>query len=178
MASFSPDAVYTHPLDLALLRDGPVTLIQREQVLARTVDALRGAGYSVVELDAAEWDAAAMHAALASAFDSPDYFGHNLDALDECLSDVAEGRFGWSPATAAGLTVVVRHFDAFWTRHRDLAQALADVAVRQSRYGLLFGHRLPWLLQTTRHRVALDPVGCARVTRSPQDEASDPDFDL
>jgi hypothetical protein len=69
---------------------------------------------------------------------------------------------------------VVRDFDAFWTRDSDLAQALLDLAVRQSRYGLLFGHRIPWLVHGSELPVAMDPVGCVRPTRAAEDEAHVP----
>ena len=174
MASFDVDAAYTHPVDFAL-RDMPVSLFQRDQVLSRTVEALRELGYWIVEVDSGEWDADGMFEAVAGALDFPDYFGNNLDAVNDCLSDVAEGQYGW-PRAAAGLAVVVRRYDAFWTRDRDLAQALVDIGVRQSRYGLLFGHRILWLLQTSNRLIAMDPVGCAVPRRSSQDEARDPDF--
>lgn len=154
-----------------------MSLFQRDVVLSRTVEALRKLGYWIVEADASRWDAAAMFEAVARALDFPEYFGNNLDALNDCLSDVAEGQYGW-PREAAGLAVVLRRFDAFWTRERDLAQALVDIAVRQSRYGLLFGHRIPWLLQVSDIPVALDPVGRETPMRSPQDQARNPDFDV
>jgi hypothetical protein len=174
VASFDVDAAYAHPADFDLLRDVPVSLFQRDAVLSGTVESLREIGYWIVEVDAGNWDADGMFAAVARAFDFPDYFGNNLDAVNDCLSDVAEGQYGW-PREAAGLAVVVRGYDTFWTRDRDLAQALVDIGVRQSRYGLLFGHRILWLLQVSDRPIAMDPVGCQVPRRSSRDEASHPD---
>jgi len=65
VAIFDVDAPYSQPFDFALLRDMPVSLIQRDVVLSGSVEALRQLGYWIVEVDASRWDAAGMFKAVA-----------------------------------------------------------------------------------------------------------------
>ena len=59
----------------------------RADVLRASVNWLGERGYLVVDMDASRWsDEQAMHSDLAGALDFPDYYGHNLDALNDCLS--------------------------------------------------------------------------------------------
>ncbi len=59
-------------------------------------------------------------AAIAVALAFPDYFGHNLDALDECLQDLE-----WLPAT--GYVFFVKNATSLWRRNSRLAAVLVDV---------------------------------------------------
>ena len=43
----------------------------------------------------------------------PGYFGRNLAALNDCMSDVASGDYGWDGDADTGLVIVLRAFDAF-----------------------------------------------------------------
>lgn len=56
-------------------------------------------------------------AAVAEAFEFPDYFGANWDALDECLRDMS-----WAPA--AGYVLVVTGAEGLWQRDPRLAARL------------------------------------------------------
>lgn len=51
-----------------------------------------------------------MHAAFAASMSFPDYYGKNLDALDDVLSDVATFSYGCDPA-AAGTVLAIADFD-------------------------------------------------------------------
>ena len=67
-------------------------------------------GWRCFTLDAATWsDKAALLAAFQAAFALPAYFGHNWDALEECLNDLA-----WAPA--AGYAILIDHVAAFRSR--------------------------------------------------------------
>ncbi|WP_459213789.1 barstar family protein [Paenarthrobacter ureafaciens] len=51
---------------------------------------MRNHQYKVVKVDAAAWQSQAdLHQDVALALDFPDYYGSNLDALNDCLGDVA-----------------------------------------------------------------------------------------
>jgi hypothetical protein len=76
--------------DWELLQNGFVTLFCRAHVFTEAKTALAALGYLVVELNAGEWrtreDALV---AIGTALHFPDYYGRNLDALVDCLRDVA-----------------------------------------------------------------------------------------
>lgn len=87
----------------------------------------RAAGHRIARIDGrAAADKAALLALLAAALKFPDYFGGNLDALDECLRDL--GDF----APAPGYLILIEHAAAACPRRRaDFAavlEALEDAA--------------------------------------------------
>ena len=61
-----------------------------------------------------------LFAFLAEALGFPDYFGHNWDALDECLRDLS-----WLPGT--GYVLFVDHATRFWERGHRTAGTLVEV---------------------------------------------------
>jgi hypothetical protein len=147
VASFDLDAVTTHPIDFRLVAGGGAALFLRESVLLETQQALLSMRYTVVPLDASGWtEESALHEAMSVALDFPAYYGRNLDALNDCLGDVAHGDYGWSPSTSTGLVVVVRGFAAFARREPVLARHVAGAFIGTTREALLFGHRIVWLL--------------------------------
>ena len=149
--------------DLAfrLLRDGPVTLFWRPRLMIEATDWLNDHGYQVVRLAAREWSSDRdMHAAVAAALDFPDYYGRNLDALNDCLRDVVSHDYGWSP-DSAGLAIVFTGYDAYTARNPRSAQIVLDLLADHSRVAMLFGRPLVVLVQSDDPDVRFEPVGAS-----------------
>jgi RNAse (barnase) inhibitor barstar len=80
------------------------------------------AGIRVAELDAiAIEDKQGLLAAISAAFEFPDYFGGNWDALEECLRDLGT----W--LQAEGYALVIAHGEDLWKRDAKLAGMLVKV---------------------------------------------------
>ena len=80
-------------------------------------------GYAVT-LDASRWsDEGIMHNDFAHAFAFPDHYGRNLDALFDCLRDVADE----SAAKSGGLVIVFRGFAEYEGAHSATAAALLSI---------------------------------------------------
>jgi RNAse (barnase) inhibitor barstar len=142
-----------------LARTGFVIMYWRPAVLEAARTELAGHGFRVVELDAAGWTTDAdLHRDFAATLDFPDYYGHNLDALNDCLRDVVG-----SSDTATGLALILRHYDAFARRRKDTAQIALDIVADQARAGLLDGHRTLCLVQSDDPDLRFDPVGATAV---------------
>ncbi len=105
-----------------------------------------------------------MFDALAPALDFPAYFGRNLDALNDCLRDVAVGDYGWRADTATGLVLVLTTFDRFAAADGRTAQVLLDSFADQARRAMLLGNRLMCLVQSNDPSLAFEPVGAMPVT--------------
>jgi hypothetical protein len=146
----------------SLLRHSSVTLFRRTTVLRATIEALREAGYYVVEVDARPWRTVAdMHRGLARALDFPDYYGENLDAFNDCF-----GEFGFPPG-ATGNVVALIGYDGFAGLFPDQAHAVVDIIAGQSRSALLYGHHLICLVQADDPHFALPPVGATPAVWNP-----------
>jgi len=149
--------------DFRLIMNGPVTLYWRPEILTATTDRLAGHGYHLVSLDASGWATPAQfHHDVAAALDFPDYYGRNLDALNDCLGDVVDRAYGW-PADAAGLALVFWHYDHLAASAPDLAQAVLDIIANQSRAALVFGRRLLCLVHSDDATIRFQPVGARPV---------------
>ena len=99
---------------------------------------------------------------LAERLQFPGYFGRNLDALNDCMRDVASGEYGW-PADATGLVIILRAFDAFAAVDRRTAQIMLNIFTHQARSAVLVGNRLICLVQSNDPQLSFEPVGAMPV---------------
>jgi RNAse (barnase) inhibitor barstar len=161
VASFSDDPSEFQRLDWRLLQNGAISLYFRREVLDGDVAWLREHAYGVAEFECLTWsDQRDMHRALAATLAFPDYYGMNLDAMNDCMGDVkvpAEG----------GLVLVFLRFDTFATHHREVAQVVLDVLAANARRFLLLGRRLLVLVQSDDPRISFEPVGATAVSWNP-----------
>jgi RNAse (barnase) inhibitor barstar len=86
-------------------------------------------------------EARQLFAFLAEALGFPDYFGHNWDALDECLRDLS-----WRPGT--GYVLFVDHAARLWERGQRTAgtfvEVWLDAACEWNREGIPFHLIFVW----------------------------------
>ncbi|RDI48555.1 barstar family protein [Nocardia mexicana] len=163
MATFDPDSDLSHDRAFRLMMNTSVTLFWRPQVLNDATDWLEAHGYQVTCLDAARWAADRdLHRDLAAVLGFPDYYGRNLEALNDCMRDVVDQDYGWAPE-AAGLVLVFTSFDAFVTRSPRTAQIVLDIMANHSRTAALFGRRLLCLVQSNDPDIRFEPVGATPV---------------
>jgi hypothetical protein len=167
MAAFEPDADLTHPLDYRLVHNSFVTLFWDREVLDETTSSLSEHGYDIVVVDAAGWaDEGDMHRDLAATLNFPDYYGHNLHALNDCLRDVAAARYGVDPGVT-GLALVVLNYDGFTGARPQLAHSLLDIFATQARAAALIGRRMMCLVQSNDPKIRFEPVGATPVIWNP-----------
>lgn len=152
-----------HPLDFRLVHNTFVTMFWRSSLLDETLEWLRSHRYDVVEFDAASWASASeMFDDVAAGLHFPDYFGRNLNALNDCMRDVASGEYGWH-TDATGLVIVIRRIDAFTSVDRRTAQILLDIFADQARCAILIGNRIICLVQSNDPQLSFEPVGAMPV---------------
>ena len=164
MATWDVEAGATHPLDFRLVHDSFVTMFWRSSLLDETVGWLQSHAYRVVEFDAGSWSSKAdMYDDVASALSFPDYFGRNLEALGDCMSDVAAADYGWDANANTGLVIVLRAFNAFTKVDCRTAQKVLDIFADRARSAILIGHRIICLVQSNDPRLAFEPVGAMPV---------------
>lgn len=84
-----------------------------QQGMAALLSAAKTAGFATHQVDLSSVrDKTALFRRLATALEFPGWFGHNWDALADCLSDLA-----WLPAD--GYVLLLEHCDGFQTSHAD-----------------------------------------------------------
>jgi hypothetical protein len=163
MTAFDSDADLAADRAYRMMVSSPVTMFRRRTLLASTVEWLSRHEYQIVALDAAGWKTDAdLHRDVAAALRFPDYYGNNLDALNDCMRDVVDQEYGWSP-DATGLVLVFTGYDAYATRRPRSAHSVLDILADRSRGALLFGRRLLVLVQSDDPDLRFDPVGATPV---------------
>ena len=143
----------------------------REQLFDDALVQLRALGYKVVTLDAAHDGVDELLVGIGEALDLPDYYGHNLDALNDCLRDVAAFAYG-ADSDSTGTVVAFRHFDRVAERAPDRAEAVLDIFTSRARDGLLFGHRMMVLVQSDDPEASFGPLGAQHALWNEQERLS------
>ncbi len=161
MAAFHPDE--WQKFDYQLLRNSPVTLYHRLEVLDQVLLQLKTEGYTIDELDCSTWKSEVdFHRDIAKCLEFPDYYGQNLDAFNDCMKDIEVPDLG-------GRIIVLRKFDSFARHEPEVAQSVLDILARSSWRFLLMGQRLMTLVQSDDPRIAFDRVGAHPVRWNPQE---------
>jgi RNAse (barnase) inhibitor barstar len=165
MASFKAGEVNDQPLDWIILRDGGIYLYWRQEILADDLKWLESNNYTIISFDAAEWQSESaweserrMHESLKAQLSFPDYYGMNMNALDECISD------DLVVPDSGGLAIVLNHFDRFSTpdiasSERIAPEIVLDIFARAVRHHMLFGRRLLILVQSDDPKIQFGRLG-------------------
>jgi RNAse (barnase) inhibitor barstar len=99
--------------------NGPKVIPADEPTLANAIEIAARLKYRVYRLECADARSADdLFAIMKSAFDFPDYFGANWDAVIDCLRDLPD---------ANGYMIVCTGIDAFSRRDRVSTQTLIDI---------------------------------------------------
>jgi len=161
MAVFSANEVNDQQLDWTTIRDGGIGLYWRTEVLTDEVSWLESNGYQIVSFDTASWlTEDLLHNSLKAKLSFPAYYGNNLNALDECMSEdlVVPG--------TGGLVLVLNHYDQFVSANlggganeKSTAEIVLDVFARAARYHMLFGRRLLILVQSDDPKMQFGRLG-------------------
>jgi hypothetical protein len=150
-------------LDFLLVRNSVVTLFWRTSLFAEATNWMRQNGYTTVSLDASTWQSDDdLHRDIAAALGFPDYYGKNLDALNDCLRDVVGYEYG-TTREATGLAITFAGYDTFARRRPRTAQIVLDIVADQARRAMLTGHRMLGLVQSGDPNITFEPVGATPV---------------
>jgi RNAse (barnase) inhibitor barstar len=163
MASFTQDPEEWQRLDWRLLEGSAITLYFQNAVLEADAAWLAAHDYRVLTLRAGGCRSSAdLLNELGTLLGFPEYYGRNLDAFNDCLSDLDVPQRG-------GLALVLHQFDAFARLDPYCAQAVLDICAKSSRRFLLTGQRFVVLVQSDDPRIAFEPVGARVVAWNPQE---------
>jgi RNAse (barnase) inhibitor barstar len=165
MGSFRTDPANPHcvhpddvlRVDRQVLLNGPVAMYGPAERLHQHVTALESYGYRCPAFDCAEWESeAAMHRSIAGRLEFPGYYGHNLNALNDCLGylDIPE---------PGGVALVLWRFDRFVRLSAERAWEVLDVIASASWVHRLYGRRLMGLVQSDDPELHFAPVGARPV---------------
>jgi RNAse (barnase) inhibitor barstar len=161
LAPFTENDLLDAPLDFRILQDGGVALYLNPDILTDDVNWLREHNYQIHSFDCQRWVSEdAMHADWQSVLSFPGYYGRNLDALSDCLTDLSVPDDG-------GLALVLRSFDSYsqgsdaipMHSGRSEARVVLDILAGTSRRFLLLGRRFLTLVQTKDPRARFEGLG-------------------
>ena len=141
-----------HRVDWALLQNGWVTLYWKSEVLESDCAWLSEHGYHVHRIATEQWSSSSdALRSLGVELAFPDYYGQNLDAFSDCLSDI-------EVPIDSGTAIVLLRYDRFVAVDPDTAHAILDIFSRRARQHMLFGRRLPILVQTDDPKLSFGPL--------------------
>jgi len=144
MTVWSEEESLSGSIDFQIARDGFVNLFSNNGLLSESETWLAERGYQMIRFDAASWPPT-LHVDVAREFHFPSYYGHNLDALADCLSDVAAANYGWrdpSDSVPTGLVIVFQNFSTVLGYDSKLASAVLNIFARAAAEAALFGNRM------------------------------------
>lgn len=141
-----------------------VTLFWRRRLLTNALEQLEASGFRIVHLAAKGWTTERdMHRAIATALRFPDYYGHNLDALNDCLGDVACNGPYDDVAEGAGLVLSVTDYDHFAAKSARAAQVMLDIIAGQGRHAAVVQRRFFALVHSNDPDIQFEPIGAMPV---------------
>jgi hypothetical protein len=148
-------------LDWQILRDGAIHLYWRSEYLAEDERWFADHGYRLYRFDCSTWTSSdEMFADFGRVLEFPDWWGRNINALDECMADLAIG-------TGAGAALLLSNFDIYFfgsgaatlMSGRIEAEVVLDIISRASQFQLLNGRRLVALIQTKDPKLHIGKLG-------------------
>jgi hypothetical protein len=170
MAAFTDDPAEWERLDWRLLQNGPIAMYHKRNLLSEDVSWLRDHRYEVYEFNCEGWTSETIvHDEFKRSLNFPDYYGHNLDALHDSLSDISIPQNG-------GVALVLYRYDSYVAvggltaaSRRSYAEVILDILAATSQVLLLTGRRFLVMIQSDDPRIRFGKLACISATWNPRE---------
>ena len=163
MTSFENNEKTWQRFDYSILQNSPIALYWNVDIWQRHINWFSQNGYKIILLDAARWTTEKeFHEDVQENLEFPGYYGMNLNAFNDCLSDLEF-------PDHRGLVIAIKSYELFQRAHLHTAQTILDIFADSSWYHLLYGNRLVVLVQTNQADVTFAPVGARPVMWNPDE---------
>ncbi|MGI2326714.1 barstar family protein [Planococcus sp. YIM B11945] len=134
-----------------MMGNGSVIMYSQTSILEKEIRQVKAEGFEVVRFDCAEWDEEAFHKEAAKALGFPAYYGENLNAFKDCLSDLEPKH--------TGILLVFNGFDKFLAQYHEVAVSILDIIHWNSWEFLLEGKALLSFIQSNDPEIEIRPIG-------------------
>ncbi|MEM1505804.1 barstar family protein [Domibacillus sp. 8LH] len=102
-----------------LMLNGSVKLFMSNKILDKYIADISHEGFEIYTFDCSRWDSKNYHHDLAAVLDFPCYYGENLDAFNDCLSDMVEEE--------TDFVLVFKNYELFAKQNLEVAFKLLDI---------------------------------------------------
>ncbi|NER17355.1 barstar family protein [Spongiivirga citrea] len=138
--------------DIEILRDGPICMYFKNGILNEDLDWFNRNRFEIIDINCRKWNRKNLHKNLKNALSFPDYYGENLNAFADCLSDMYDKKY-------RGLILVFRYYNNFVEEDGNIAEAILDIMAKESRIWLLNGQKLIGLIQSDDPNLTFPEIG-------------------
>ncbi|EFM10710.1 Barstar (barnase inhibitor) [Paenibacillus curdlanolyticus YK9] len=108
----------------SLMINGSIVMFWRPSLLEKYIENIREEGFDVYIFDCESWDRNSCLLEIGNTLEFPDYYGRNLNAFNDCLSDIVP--------SGEGFVLVFKNFDKFNQRDKDTAYHILDIIQNNS----------------------------------------------
>lgn len=140
-------------LDMNLLKNSFVGVYKTEFKLNTDLNWYKENGYAVINLDAEKWNNELdFHSEISKQMGFPDYYGNNLNALNDCLFDALKDK-------KTNLVIVLHNYELAIQRIGErFAWSVLDIFADKSRMLALEGIKIVTLVRST-NEIEMEAVG-------------------
>jgi len=144
-------------LDTQILKSGSVSLYLNTAILEEDITWFNQNNYQIFRFDCLKWATVeAFHEDISNILKFPDYYGRNLDALNDSLGDN-------QAFNSDKILLVFYSLQKFAREFPETAWQILDIIALNSRYFLVGGMKLLLLIQSDDPSLYFEPVGATSV---------------
>lgn len=134
-----------------LMQNGSITLFWNNSIFEKSIQAIKLEGFDIYSFNCNEWDNGNFHKDISQTLQFPDYYGENLNAFNDCLSDMTTEN--------KGFVLAFKNFDAFSKKYPDIAFEVLDIIQINSWRFLIEGTVLLGFVQSNDGKLSFPSLG-------------------
>ncbi len=128
-------------LDMLILKNGSIVMYHNTVILEEDIKWFEKSRYEILDINVQNWNSKNFHKKVKENFNFPDYYGENMNAFEDCLSDLLNKKY-------RGLLIVLRNIDIIAEQDRNLTEGFLGIISSISRRWLLYSQFLIGAIQS------------------------------